>query len=189
MAAGVGGFGVADAGDGCEGARIKQVVQQFVREVHNHSDKRLSAIAPDVRDSIRQALHDGCGYNHPAHRDRLRALHAAERAMLNRDSGYWIASDDPRAATHSLTDQYNLANTAVRHSLDSRDAPPGHIRKLDISSREQVPAALTGRKVPADIPPGVTAPSSPRTHTAPYTERSRCHRRLASSSSAAGPRR
>jgi hypothetical protein len=89
------------------------LVQTADGEVYHHSDKRLSTIAPDVRDSIRQALHDGCGYNHPAHRDRLRALHAAERAMRNRDGGYWIAGDDPHAANHSLTGHYNLVNTAA----------------------------------------------------------------------------
>ena len=81
--------------------------------VHHHSDKRLSTIAPDVRNSIHQGLHDGCCYNHAAHHDRLRALHAAERAMRNRDGGYWITGDDPRAATHSVTGQYNLTNTAA----------------------------------------------------------------------------
>ena len=89
------------------------LVQTRDGEVHHHSDKRLSTIAPDVRHSIRQGLHDGCGYNHAAHHDRLRALHAAERSMRNRDGGYWIASDDPRAANHSLTGHYNLANTAA----------------------------------------------------------------------------
>jgi len=33
--------------------------------------------------------------------------------MRNRDDGYWIAGDDPRAAVHSLTGQYSLANTAT----------------------------------------------------------------------------
>ena len=89
------------------------LVQTGEGEVHHHSDKRLSTIAPDVRDSIRRALRDGCGYDHAAHCDRLRALHAAERAMRNRDDGYWIASDDPRAAGHSLTGHYNLATAAA----------------------------------------------------------------------------
>jgi hypothetical protein len=89
------------------------LVQTGDGDVHHHSDKRLSTIAPDLRDTIHQALHDGCGYNHAAHRDRLRTLHAAERAMRNRDDGYWIASDDPRAATHSLTGHYNLTGTAA----------------------------------------------------------------------------
>jgi Protein phosphatase 2C len=89
------------------------LVQTADGDVNHHSDKRLNAIAPDVRDSIRQALHDGCGYNHTAHRDRLQALHAAEQAIRNHDDGYWIAGDDPRAANHSLTGHYNLADTAT----------------------------------------------------------------------------
>jgi hypothetical protein len=60
------------------------LVQTGAGAVRHHSDKRLSALAPDVRNAIRQALHDGCGYQHSTHRDRLRALHAAERAMRNR---------------------------------------------------------------------------------------------------------
>jgi hypothetical protein len=32
--------------------------------------------------------------------------------MRNHDGGYWIASDDPRAALHSLTGRYSLAEPA-----------------------------------------------------------------------------
>jgi hypothetical protein len=88
------------------------LVQTGDGEVHHHSDKRLSAIAPDIRDSIHQDLHHGRGYDQPAHRDQLRALHAAERAMRNRDGGYRIASDDPHAALHSLTGRYSLTGPA-----------------------------------------------------------------------------
>jgi hypothetical protein len=89
------------------------LVQAGDGDVYHHSDKRLRTIAPDVRNSIHQGLHDGCGYDHAAHRDRLRALHAAERAMRNRDDGYWIAGDDPRAALHSLTGHYSLTDNAA----------------------------------------------------------------------------
>jgi hypothetical protein len=93
------------------------LVQTGDGDIHHHSDKRLSAIAPDIRESIRQGLHHGCGYKHAAHRDRLRALHTAERAMRNHDGGYWIASDDPRAALHSLTGRYSLAQPTGAHRV------------------------------------------------------------------------
>jgi Protein phosphatase 2C len=88
------------------------LVQTSDGEIHHHSDKRLSAIAPHLRTSIHQGLQEGCGYEHPAHRERLQILHAEERAMRNRDDGYWIASDDPRAALHSLTGHYGLDSPA-----------------------------------------------------------------------------
>jgi hypothetical protein len=88
------------------------LIQTGDAKVHHHSDDRLSAIAPHLRDSIRQALRAGRGYDHPAHRDRVRALHATEQTMRNREDGYWIAADDPRAALHSLTGHYNLTSPA-----------------------------------------------------------------------------
>jgi hypothetical protein len=33
--------------------------------------------------------------------------------MRNRDDGYWIAGDDPRAALHSLTGHYSLTDNAA----------------------------------------------------------------------------
>jgi hypothetical protein len=33
--------------------------------------------------------------------------------MRNRHGGYWMAGDDPRAALHSLTGRYTVANTAA----------------------------------------------------------------------------
>jgi hypothetical protein len=89
------------------------LVQTACGEVERHSDTRLSAIAPHVRDAIRQALSEGCGYDDPSYRDRIDALLAAERAMRNRDDGYWIAADDPRAALHALTGEYNLVDPSA----------------------------------------------------------------------------
>jgi hypothetical protein len=89
------------------------LVQTAGGEVHHHSDTRLSAIAPHVRGAIRQALSDGRGYEDPGYRDRVNALLDAERAMRNRDDGYWIAADNPHAALHSLTGQYNLADPSA----------------------------------------------------------------------------
>jgi hypothetical protein len=37
--------------------------------------------------------------------------------MRNRDGGYWIASDDPPAAVHSLTGHYSLAHPAGARRL------------------------------------------------------------------------
>lgn len=89
------------------------LVQTGDGEVYHHSDKRLSTIAAHLRDSIRQGLRDGRGYDDPGHHERMRALHVTEQATRNRDGGYWIAADDPHAALHSLTGQYSLANTAA----------------------------------------------------------------------------
>jgi replication initiator protein RepSA len=90
------------------------LVQTAGGGVEHHSDTRLSAIAPHIRYAIDQALSEGRGYDDPGYSDRTHALLAAERAMRNRGDGYWIAADDPHAALHSLTGEYNLVNpTAV----------------------------------------------------------------------------
>jgi hypothetical protein len=86
------------------------LVQTANGEVHHHSDSRLATVAPHLRDAIHHALHDGHGYDHPDHHDRVRTLHEAEQATRNSNDGYWIAADDPRAASHSLTGQYALSN-------------------------------------------------------------------------------
>ena len=67
-----------------------------------YSDKRLANVAPDIRRQIRIQLAKGSGYDDP----RLVALRSklvqAERALRNTEAGYWIASLDPQAASHSL---------------------------------------------------------------------------------------
>jgi hypothetical protein len=45
----------------------------------------------------------GRGYGDPRYGQLLADLVAAERLARNSDSGYWIASLDPKAAHHSLT--------------------------------------------------------------------------------------
>lgn len=89
------------------------LVQTAGGEVEHHSDTRLSAIAPHVRDAMRQALSAGHGYDDPGYSERIDALLAAERAMRNRDDGYWIAADCPRAALHALTGEYDLADPSA----------------------------------------------------------------------------
>jgi hypothetical protein len=89
------------------------LVQTAGGEVEHHSDTRLSAIASHVRDAMHQALSEGRGYDDPGYSDRIDALLAAERAVRNRDGGYWIAADDPCAALHALTGDYNLADPSA----------------------------------------------------------------------------
>jgi hypothetical protein len=76
--------------------------------VHHHSDKRLSAVEPRLRESIHLALRAGRGYDAPAHYETVRRLRATERLMRNREHGFWIAGHDPAAALHSLVGCYSL---------------------------------------------------------------------------------
>jgi hypothetical protein len=68
-----------------------------------HTDKRLSLVAPEVRQQLRNHLATGRGYHHPTYRRLLNDLVAAERIARNTEGGYWIASLDPDAASHSVT--------------------------------------------------------------------------------------
>lgn len=84
------------------------LVQTGDGQVHHHSDKRLSTVDPRLRESIHLALRSGCGYDSTGHHERIRRLRATERSMRNRQGGFWIAADDPRAALHSLAGSYTL---------------------------------------------------------------------------------
>jgi Protein phosphatase 2C len=88
------------------------LVQTRDKRVHHHSDKRLSTLAPAIRDSIHRALRFGRGYHDPHYDEAVRSLHTVERAARNRQGGFWIAEDDPRAAMHSLVGTYSLADSA-----------------------------------------------------------------------------
>ncbi|HEY6799152.1 MAG TPA: protein phosphatase 2C domain-containing protein, partial [Agromyces sp.] len=71
-------------------------------------DTRLAAIAPELRRDIKTAIAAGHGYRQAEHEHRRAELVHAERQSRNRDGGYWIAADDPTAATHALTARYPI---------------------------------------------------------------------------------
>jgi hypothetical protein len=79
------------------------VLLDFGGSVQCLSDRRLSLVAKEVRDQLRDHLLNGCGYNHPSYRHLLNELVAEERTVRNTEGGYWIASLDPDAASRSLT--------------------------------------------------------------------------------------
>jgi hypothetical protein len=70
-------------------------------------DDQLERVGQQQRAGYREHLRAGAGYD-----DDLAALVAdlqrAERAVRNRDGGYWIAGSDPAAAAHGVTAGYPL---------------------------------------------------------------------------------
>jgi hypothetical protein len=68
-----------------------------------HTDRRLKAIAPELRQRILKQLADGGGYDNPAHRQALTELVGIERETRNRPGGYWVAGANAAAAAQSLT--------------------------------------------------------------------------------------
>jgi hypothetical protein len=88
--------------------------------------------------------------------DRIDALLALERAMRNREGGYWIAADDPRAALHALTGEYDLADPSaapVRIALVSDGVTRAvtrlpALRQLARADREPHPARHRGDDQP-----------------------------------------
>jgi hypothetical protein len=67
------------------------------------SDKRLKQVATPLRRKLRTLLAQGGGFTDPAYVELLRALVTEERAARNQPGGYWIASNLPLAAAHSIT--------------------------------------------------------------------------------------
>lgn len=78
--------------------------------VVERTDRRLSDVAPDVREQIRDHLRGGGGYSSPAYRSLLTRLVEAEQAARNRADGYWIAAEDPEAADHALTGTFRIGS-------------------------------------------------------------------------------
>jgi hypothetical protein len=78
--------------------------------VVERTDRRLSDIASDVREQIRDHLRGGGGYSSPAYRSLLTRLVEAERAFRNTADGYWIAAEDPEAAAQALTGAYRIGS-------------------------------------------------------------------------------
>lgn len=65
-------------------------------------DSRLGQVDQEDRSRYKRALQAGAGYG-TAHEETLARLRQAERACRNVDGGYWIAADDPAAASKALT--------------------------------------------------------------------------------------
>jgi hypothetical protein len=78
--------------------------------VVERTDRRLSDIAPDVREQIRDYLRSGGGFSSPVYRSALTRLIEAERASRNTRDGYWIAAEDPEAAAHALTGMFRIGS-------------------------------------------------------------------------------
>jgi hypothetical protein len=78
------------------------------------TDTRLASVAPELRREIKTALAKGQGYREAAHERRRVRLVEAERLKRNREGGYWIAADDPRAAEHALTARHAVGRIFPR---------------------------------------------------------------------------
>ena len=75
-------------------------------------DTRLAAVARQFRREIETALANGHGYRDDDHERRRAQLVEAERLRRNRDGGYWIAADQPRAAEHALSSRHRIGTKA-----------------------------------------------------------------------------
>jgi Protein phosphatase 2C len=74
------------------------------------TDTRLASVARGLRREIRTALSNGHGYRDPLYERRRARLVEAERLNRNRDGGYWIAADEPRAADHAVTARHPIGS-------------------------------------------------------------------------------
>jgi hypothetical protein len=90
--------------------------------VTHQSDRRLAQIAPELREQLRAHLRNGGGYHSPQYREMLASLVETERALRNVEGGYWIASNDPTAAYHSVTGSCTIG------------AGPGEVRRFALLS-------------------------------------------------------
>jgi hypothetical protein len=139
--------------------------------VNYFSDPRLATVDRSTRQEIRKALENGCGYESPAHHDRLRRLRAAERRLRNRDNGFWIASDDSQAAHHSITGSYSLDGghigaSRVALTSDGLARAVTHLgvhqdwrELLQALFHEGIPACVARvRQAELDDPAGITHP-------------------------------
>lgn len=68
------------------------------------ADRRVLSVAETERSRLQQAVYEGASFEvvHCLQRELL----SAERAMTNRDGGFWAVADDPRVATRALTGTY-----------------------------------------------------------------------------------
>lgn len=75
--------------------------------LHHHNDRRLGNVAIELRAEILESIRAGRGYE-GHYRTKLADLRVQERAVRNTQSGFWIASDNPEAASHALTGTYPI---------------------------------------------------------------------------------
>jgi hypothetical protein len=80
-------------------------------EVSRITDTRLASVALDLRREIKAALSTGHHHREHEHERRHTQLVQVERANRNREGGYWIAADDPRAAYHAVTARHTIGRT------------------------------------------------------------------------------
>jgi hypothetical protein len=86
------------------------------------ADRRLSTIGTEQRTAYRNRLKAGEGFG-STHRELLRSLQIEQANLRNRSRGYWIAADDPSAASQSLTVRYpRMAIDAVLLMTDGASA-------------------------------------------------------------------
>lgn len=65
------------------------------------TDSRIATVGTDLRSEYRARLRAGHGFDE-RHKQILRQLQMAQASVRNTDNGYWIASNEPTAATHAL---------------------------------------------------------------------------------------
>jgi len=70
-------------------------------------DDQLERVGARERAAYREHLRGGAGYDAEL-AGLVAELQRAERAVRNRDGGYWIAGSDPAAAAHGVTAGYPL---------------------------------------------------------------------------------
>jgi len=110
------------------------------------SDQRLRRVGTGLRTEYRRRLRRGHGFD-PRHTEILAALQGVELAHRNRDRGYWIAGDDPRAAAHAQTSHISMHNVESVYlysdgvKLDDA-ATPSNARRLATTSTRALIQAL-----------------------------------------------
>ena len=104
------------------------------------TDARLADVGRPLREEIKTALGAGSGYDDPAHNARRRQLVDAERASRNHPGGYWIAADEPDAASHALTASYSIGGSALKGHWSLRWCVPRPVGR-GTRPRASAPAA------------------------------------------------
>lgn len=72
---------------------------------HTITDDRLTSVAPEIRARYHGRLRSGAGYD-DAHWSIMADLQTQELRARNTSAGYWIASDNPAAAQHGVTQRF-----------------------------------------------------------------------------------
>jgi len=93
------------------------------------TDDRLAGLHLPQQGQYRERLAAGGGYG-DAHRDLLRALQRGQRLRRNRPGGYWIAAQDPAAASHALA--LTLPATAETWAVLATDGVVNTVRHLGL---------------------------------------------------------